>query len=90
MSRCPYCHHIMAPRMNPEFPARKKRIYDAVVSAGPGGIFPDDLQTIMNQGGGNGGNVVLRVHINEMNSSLKDYGQKIKGHRSFGYRLISI
>lgn len=88
--RCPYCHSPMDSPVLPDMSKRKKRIYDAVVVAGPGGIIPDDLQAIMNQGGGKGGNIVLRVHINELNGKLKPYKQKIKGHRSLGYRLIEI
>lgn len=78
---CPYCHNPIAGEMAaPPVSRRKRRIYNAVVSAGNAGIKAKDLLAHMyggEQESTPGGPVVLRVMICEMNKVIAKIGQRI-------------
>lgn len=94
--KCPYCGHDMKdipPTYSLEISLRQRRIYYAVLKSGLDGIKPKDLLPHMYEPGKNPsrtGAAVMRVVINDLNKSLKNIHQKIKGSRHRGYHIISI
>ena len=93
---CPYCKHEITeePALPPLRP-RKRRIYQAVLEAGPAGISPEDLLVRMygeTEWPTPGGPQVMRVMICEMNKALEPYGQRISSRRPFKgcYKLYSL
>lgn len=93
MTICPYCKGPLSeeaalPPMRP----RWKRIYDAVVAAGPNGISTEDLLVRMyadDEMPTPGGFTVLRVSICEINKVLRATGQKVINAYRGCYRLIA-
>lgn len=95
MLDCPYCGEpLKGDIITPEMSARQKRIYYAVLEAGPSGIKTSDLVLRMYEDEREeptaGGRIVLRVQINAMNKILKDFNQQIKGRQMKGYRLVRV
>ena len=91
-ARCPSCGRVIASGIAPNdlaLPQIKRRIFDAV-RARPG-ISAEVLRGLVWVNDPNGGpedRKVLHVHVNQLNTLLRPHGFQIRGHQTFGYRLM--
>lgn len=92
--KCPYCAGPLDEPLArlPAMRARRRRIYMAVLQAGPEGVQTSKLMAEMYEAGRTptkGAYAMLRVNVCEMNKTLAAFGQKITGKPYGRYRLIS-
>ncbi len=93
--KCPYCAGPLDEPLArlPAMRARRRRIYIAVLQAGPEGLETAALMKEMYEPGRiptKGAYAMLRVNVHEMNKTLAALGQKITGKPYGRYRLVSI
>jgi len=88
---CPHCGQVLLPRNSIPLPPIKARILD-LVRRHPG-IDAETLRTLTWASDPNGGpedRKCLHVHVHQLNEKLAPHGLRIRGSKSFGYRVDRI